>query len=329
MAHVAKWKIEKVEELKTKIQSKRVVGVVNIAGLPSPQLQQMRKNLRGKAEIVVSRNAILSHALEKSGKSNVSKLAEYIQAQTGLILSNENPFKLYKYLEATKTKAPAKGGEIAPEDIIIKAMETPFKPGPIVSELQKAGLAAAIEGGKVVIKKDKVLVKAGEVITKENAQLLAKLGITPLTIGLDLRAVLEEGIVYPKESLAISQEEILGQFVTASIRARQFAVQIAYITRETVSPILAKGFRQGIAIVTRTGYPARGAIEHLIRKAHMDMLAVAALVPEVAGDVLKNVAVVQPTSSGVHGAGEGSEQKEEKKEPKEEDVAAGLSSLFG
>ncbi|MCX8174130.1 MAG: 50S ribosomal protein L10 [Thermoplasmata archaeon] len=330
MAHVAKWKLERVEELKNKILANKVVGIVNISGLPSPQLQMMRKNLRGKAEIIVTRNAIISRALEKTGKPNISKLSEYIRTQSALIVSNENPFKLYRSLEGTKTKAPAKGGEIAPEDIIIKAMETPFKPGPIVSELQKAGLAAAIEGGKVVIKKDKLLVKAGEVITRDQAQLLTKLGITPITLGLDLQAVFEDGIVYPRDSLGISQEEILGQFVRGSIHAQQLAMKIGYLTRETVRPLLAKGFREGIALVVKTGYPAKGAIEHLLRKGYMDMLVLAAVAPEAAGDAVKNV--IAQTSRPQTPRAEQKEQKaEEKKDekPKEEDVAAGLSSLFG
>lgn len=326
MAHVAKWKLEKVEELKNKILANKVVGIVNITGLPSPQLQLIRKNLRGKAEIIVTRNAIISRALEKAGKPNITKLSDYIQTQSALILSNENPFKLYKALEATKTKAPAKGGEIAPEDIVIKAMETPFKPGPIVSELQKAGLAAAIEGGKVVIKKDKLLVKAGEVITREQAQLLTKLGIMPITLGLDLRAVFEDGFVYPKDALAISQEEVLAQFVRGSINALQLALRICYITRETIQPLLVKGLRECIALVVKTGYPARGAIEHLIRKAYMDMLAIAALAPEAAGEVAKYLKASQ--SSPKSSEAEKKEEKVEEK-PKEEDVAAGLSSLFG
>ncbi|MEM3445565.1 MAG: 50S ribosomal protein L10 [Thermoplasmata archaeon] len=327
MAHVAKWKLEKVEELKEKILANKVVGIVNITGLPSPQLQQMRKSLRGKAEIIVTRNAIISRALEKTGKPNISKLADYIRTQSALIISNENPFKLYKALEATKTKAPAKGGEIAPEDIIIRAMETPFKPGPIVSELQKAGLAAAIEGGKVVIKKDKLLVKAGEVITKEQAQLLTKLGITPITLGLDLRAVFEDGLVYPREALAVSQEEILGQFVRGSIHAQQLALKIGYITRETVRPLLIKGLREATALVLKSGYPAKAVIEHLLRKAYLDMLAIAVLAPEAAGDVVKNVAGKPSTHPSPEKKEEKAEEKEEK--PKEEDVAAGLSSLFG
>jgi len=327
MAHVAKWKIEKVAELKNKITESKVVGIVNIAGLPSPQFQQMRKNLRGKAEIIVTRNAIISHALEASGKPNITKLSDYIQRQTALILSNENPFKLYRSLESIKTKAPAKGGEIAPEDIVIKAMETPFKPGPIVSELQKAGLAAAIEGGKVVIKKDKLLVKAGEVITREHAQLLSKLGITPLTVGLDIQAVFEDGIIFPKESLGISQEQMLSQLALGSVHGQHLAMEIGYITPATVKPLLGKALRQGIALVTKSGYPAKGAIEHLIRKAYADMLAIAAVAPEAAGDSVRRAVTTTSQAQTAEEPVKAEEKKEEK--PKEEDVAAGLSSLFG
>ena len=58
---------------------------------------------------------------------------------------------------------------------MIKQGDTSFKPGPIVGELQKVGIPAAIESGKVVIKSDKLLVKEGETISAEVAQMLTKL----------------------------------------------------------------------------------------------------------------------------------------------------------
>ena len=53
----------------------------------------------------------------------------------------------------------AKAGETAPEDIVIEKGPTSFKPGPIVGELQQAGIPAAIEGGKVRIRETKTVVK--------------------------------------------------------------------------------------------------------------------------------------------------------------------------
>ena len=77
---------------------------------------------------------------------------------------------------------------------ILRAVGAVFKPGPVVGEFQKAGLPAAIEKGKVVIKSDKVLVKSGGQITRDQAQALTKLEIYPMTVGLDLRAAYEEGL---------------------------------------------------------------------------------------------------------------------------------------
>src|SRR5207249_432728 len=76
------------------------------------------------------------------------QLRETIQGQTAVVTADINPFRLFKELEATKTRAPARGGEVAPEDLWVRAGETPFKPGPVVGELQKAGIPAAIERGK-------------------------------------------------------------------------------------------------------------------------------------------------------------------------------------
>ncbi|NIP34765.1 MAG: 50S ribosomal protein L10, partial [Thermoplasmata archaeon] len=95
---------------------------------------------------------------------------------------------LYKMMERTKTPSPAKGGELAPNDIVIKAGDTNFKPGPVVREFQKVGIPAAIERGKVVVKKDAVLVKEGEPIPKDLATVLPRLDILPLELGLDLKA---------------------------------------------------------------------------------------------------------------------------------------------
>jgi large subunit ribosomal protein L10 len=42
MIHVATWKKDEVKDLVNIINSKPVVGLVNITDIPSPQIQQMR-----------------------------------------------------------------------------------------------------------------------------------------------------------------------------------------------------------------------------------------------------------------------------------------------
>ncbi|MCJ7463342.1 MAG: 50S ribosomal protein L10, partial [Thermoplasmata archaeon] len=213
MAHVAGWKKDAVTDLAKQISKSKVVGIINVHGVPAPAFQTMRTNLRGKAEITMLKNTLLKIALQQAGKDKkgLDMLAASVDGQCAVVTSELNPFRLFKQLDSTKTKMPARGGEVAPDDIEIKAGETPFKPGPVVGELQKAGLPAAIEQGKVVIKKDKLLVKKGDKIPRDVALVLSKLEIYPLTVGLDLSAVFEDGMIYKKDVLAVDDAMVLSQ----------------------------------------------------------------------------------------------------------------------
>ena len=44
-AHVADWKKDEVKELTNLFTKNRVVRIIEIGGIPAPQMQQMRKNL--------------------------------------------------------------------------------------------------------------------------------------------------------------------------------------------------------------------------------------------------------------------------------------------
>ena len=49
MAHVAPRKVEVVKTLVQDFERSPVVGIVNIRGIPAPQIQAMRKKLSGRA----------------------------------------------------------------------------------------------------------------------------------------------------------------------------------------------------------------------------------------------------------------------------------------
>ena len=339
MAHVAEWKKKYVDDLVSKILSKPVVGVVNIHGIPAKQMQEMRKNIRGMMILKGSKNTLIKLAFERAaeqGKTGVDGLVDYIDGQCAIVATDLNPFKLYKQFEATMTATPAKGGETAPEDIWVKKGETPFKPGPMVSEFQRAGLPAAIDKGKIVIRKDTLLVKKGEVILREVANALTKLEIFPLTVGMDLRAAYEDGTVFDRDSLNVDAEQFIAQLKLASMQALNLAVFAGYPTKQTIVPLIQKAFNQALALSVSTGYPTPDSIVMLLSKAMAQMLALASLLdpealdPEIR-DTLSSTPAAPPASTG----GEKKEEEtpepeeEEEEEVSEEDAAAGLGALFG
>ncbi len=265
----AQWKLKEVEELKKLISSHQVVGIVGIRGIPAPQMQEMRARLRGKAILRVSKNSLIERALE----NGTSKLKEFIEGETGIIVSNMNPFKLYREIEKMRMKAPAKGGEIAPEDIVVKKGDTPFKPGPIVGELQKVGIPAAIREGKVVIEKDVVLVKKGERISPDIAKVLNRLDIKPIEIGLKVYALFEDGVIYTPDILAVDVEKVKKDFEEASRRALILAIEIAYPTKETIEAILQKAYRNAYMLALESNIYTKETIEEFIRRAYLQAKA--------------------------------------------------------
>ncbi|NIP36772.1 MAG: 50S ribosomal protein L10, partial [Thermoplasmata archaeon] len=112
MTDVAPWKVEKVEELTIAIAESPVVGIVNIHGIPAKQFSKMRARLRGTVGLHVSKVTLIHRAIDKASESRpgLEGLKEVITGQVGVVTTQENPFKLYKMMERTKTPSPAKGG---------------------------------------------------------------------------------------------------------------------------------------------------------------------------------------------------------------------------
>ncbi|MCK5024156.1 MAG: 50S ribosomal protein L10 [Thermoplasmata archaeon] len=334
----ATWKQDYVADLKKVIEASPVIGIVNVTGIPAPQLQKMRASLRGKMTLLVAKNNLLLLALNEldKDKAGVAGLIDLIDGQCAIVGSTDNPFKLYKVMEATKTASPAKGGELAPDDIDIKAGETPFKPGPIVGDLQQAGIPAAIEGGKVVIKKSKTLVKAGEPIPVNMAQMLTKLEIFPMTVGMDLRGVFEEGLVFKSDVLAIDEEQFMGDLMGTISGAFSLACQIGYTTPLTIRPLLTKGSSEAMNVAIFAEITNKDTIEKLLGMAGGKMMALASQVPDALDDELKEkmgaasaaAAVAAPVSKPDDDKKK-DEPEDEEEEVSEEDAAAGLGALFG
>ena len=277
--HLPPWKRKEVEEIKADAGKYTLVGLVDMYGIPASQLQQIRRNLRSKAKIKVTRNTLIRCAFDEVG-GPVAELKPHISGHSALIFTNENPFRLFKTLEKTKTKMAAKPGETAPADIVVEKGPTSFKPGPIVGELQQAGIPAAIEAGKVKIRETRTVVRKGEVISAKLADVLAKLGIKPMDVGLSLQAALFEGSVYEPSVLAIDEEQVLSQLQKASLQAFNLSVNAVIPTRDTAVPIVEKAAREARALAIDAGVYSKDVIDAIIGKAYRESAALMSVTGE-------------------------------------------------
>lgn len=263
-------RLARVEELSETILARPVTALVGVRGVPAAALQRMRRELRGKNRpIVVAPNTAIRHALERAGtkRPELAPLLAEVNDQTALLAAEGNPFALYQEFVRTRSPTPARGGEVAPSDILVPAQTTSFKPGPIVGELQHAGFPAMIEKGKVVLKKDTLIVKAGQVISRDVATMLTRLEIFPLEVGLTLRAVVEGGTFYPARVLAVDLDAQRAELGRAAHLALGVALELGYATPATVPRLLSRGHRRALALAIAAGYPTPETITPLFAQA--------------------------------------------------------------
>lgn len=256
-------KKKEVESLKSLMAKNRVISVGDIASLPSKQFQDIRKSLRGKVAIRVTKKRLIRKAIESLNEKDIKPLEKYLNnTMPVLLFTNEDPFKLYKLLKKSKSSAAAKPGQIAPRDLVVLAGPTPFPPGPIIGELGQLGIVASVENGKVVVKKDKVLAKEGDVISGKAASLLAKLGVEPMEIGLNLKVVYDNGILYEKSVLDIDETKLLNDIKLAHQRALSLALKVNYLSKETIKLFISKAALQARAL----GSILNPKIDEIIKK---------------------------------------------------------------
>jgi len=330
MAHVAKWKKDMVQELVDNMVHSHVVGIVDLRGIPAAQMITMRAGLSGKAKVNMTRNTLMDLAITEAAKQRpgLEQLKPIVDGQCAIVTSDINPFKLFRQMEATKTSAPAKPGDIAPEDIMVKAGDTPFKPGPIIGELQKAGIPAAIESGKIIIKKDKVLVPKGEPVPDEVAKVLAKLEILPMTVGMDLRAVFEDGVLYGKDVLNVPADHYTNLLGLAARNALGLSLSIAYVTPQTITPLLSKAYREAMALSVASVFPTKDSIGAILAKADAQMMTLASITGLEDDRIKSKKAAVPVAPVNEPKPTEAKKKDEEEEKVSEADAAAGLSSLF-
>jgi len=335
--HLPRWKKEEVDAIKRGVEEHTLVGVVDMYGIPASQVQHIRRNLRGTATVKMARNTLIEHALTELGGS-VEALKEHAEGQSALIFTDENPFKLFKLLEKTKTKMAAKPGETAPEDVVVPKGPTSFKPGPIVGELQQVGIPAAIEGGKVKIRETKTVVKKGEVISKKVADALVKLGIKPMDVGLVLQAAYYRNTVFTPDLLAIDEEAYANNIALAARQAFNLSVNAAIPTPTTIGAIIGRAVREARSVGVEAPIYEKDIADLIIGRAQREMLVVALAAQdhgfELDEATLKaasaaTAAVPAAAPAAVEAKPEEEETEEEKKEEEEESGMAGLGALFG
>lgn len=225
-----------VEEIIKIFNEYPTIGFIDFYNLPTQKYKEIKKKL-SEIKIKFFKKSLVIKALERLGKQDLIK---YMPNQVGILYSYRNCFEIYREINKLVSYRAAKEGDIAEEDIIIKPMITNIPAGPAISEFQVLKFDVGIEGGKIAIKKEKLLVRKGEKINLKVASILQKLGIRPIKVKLNVLAMYDGKTLYPKEILEMDEKYYIEEILKAFSFANEISKKIGYYTKYNIREFLIR-----------------------------------------------------------------------------------------
>ena len=182
---------------------------VDTEKINSNQFKKCRKALGKNSILVLGKNKIVKKVLKSNVKKNpeLEKLMPYLKGNIGFIFTTISPIDVKKILIENQEPAPAKAGQIAPDDVIIPAGLTGITPDG-TSLFQALNIQTKISKGLIEIQNPVKIITKGQLIGNSEVILLQKLNITPFSYKLDIKLIFENKCCIKPEILDISSEEI-------------------------------------------------------------------------------------------------------------------------
>lgn len=248
-----------------------VIAAADLNKVRSSQIHELRRRLRDRVAMLVTKNNLLRKAVEFSDFRD-TRVGEFVKDLTGsniLLFTDTNPFSLILLLEKSKVRVPAKSGDIATGEIVISAGNTGLPPGPVISEFGEVKVPTKIEGGSIWVSKDTVVARKGDLITPKMASVLSKLGLKPMEAGLTLVRAYDNGTILGSNDLSLDLTAYRKDLTQALSNAFSLSIEAGYVTPEIAPRILGRALRQALSVAAEAGYLGSGTIEHVLQRAVM------------------------------------------------------------
>ncbi len=317
---IPEWKLEEVNHLVDLFKNNKNIAVIEVANINDTQIQIIRKILRGKAILRMSKKSLQTRAIEQykkvSKKKNLDELENNIPGQSSLVFTDMNIFELKRIFEENIWMVPAKPDEITPVDIVVPAGDTGLPTGQVISELNMTlRLPTLIKNDTIWIREDKRTHKAGDLVTVKQAAVLKKLGVVPMESLIKIYFAWSDGEIMSNELLYMDMEEFQQEIASCYIAAQRLAVELEIIDDEIIEPLMQKGYREALALLFETPIFVEEMTDEYIRKAVVNANIMNAMI--LGEDIPTQIAEKVPEKKGAPEPDEDSD-----------DEISGIGSLF-
>lgn len=244
-------KEEYFEKLKTYLETYSKCFVVTVDNVGSKQLQDTRRELRGKAEVLMGKNTMMRKCIRDYVDANpgspVEQLIEQCRGNVGFVFTNNDLGGIRETLESNTRPAPARVGSVAPTSVIVPKGPTGCDPGQ-TAFFQTLQIGTKITRGQIEITNDIQLINEGEKVTASQAALLQKLNIEPFTYGVTLKSVYDNGSLFDAKVLDITDEVLTAKFGEALKKLAALSLALGVATQASVPHSIANAFKAILAV---------------------------------------------------------------------------------
>jgi len=308
----------KLIDLLNKFSKILLVGADNVG---SNHMQSIRRNLRGKAEILMGKNTMIRKAIKGQLSKNpqLECLLPHIAGNVGFVFTNEDLKEIRDQIKNDTLSAPARVGSIAPVDVFIPAGNTTLDPAQ-TSFMQALNVATRINKGVIEILNTVHLIKKGEKVGGSESTLLQKLEIKPFFYGLLPVMVYQGGNIFNPDLLDITDDQILAKFSLGVQRLAALSLQTHIPSAAAVPHYFAHAYQNIVAISIATDYTFERVAS--LKQLLSDPEALAAAAAAASSSAPETKEVTKEEKAPVQ------EEKKEAPPPEEEDDDAGFGGLF-
>uniref|UniRef100_UPI003D30D801 Large ribosomal subunit protein uL10 n=1 Tax=Saccharomyces cerevisiae TaxID=4932 RepID=UPI003D30D801 len=254
MGGIREKKAEYFAKLREYLEEYKSLFVVGVDNVSSQQMHEVRKELRGRAVVLMGKNTMVRRAIRGflSDLPDFEKLLPFVKGNVGFVFTNEPLTEIKNVIVSNRVAAPAGLTVVQVYDIWVRANGQVF-PGK-TSFFQALGVPTKIARGTIEIVSDVKVVDAGNKVGQSEASLLNLLNISPFTFGLTVVQVYDNGQVFPSSILDITDEELVSHFVSAVSTIASISLAIGYPTLPSVGHTLINNYKDLLAVAIAASY---------------------------------------------------------------------------
>ena len=290
----------------------------NVDNVQSQQMHNIRKELRGKGEILMGKNTLMRKVIKDRAEAEEAseldkdlyqKVVEQgsLVGNLGILFTNEEFDIIQDIIKNNRIQAPARVGSIAPLDVVIPAGNTGLEPG-TTSFFQALQLNTKIVKGAVEIVTEKKVLSVGDKVDNSTAVLLQKLKVKPFFYGLQISNIFDNGEVYGPDVLELKEDFFLSTVQTCIKNLTCISLESGITTPSALPHVISAGFKNmlSICLATDLTFEDYGAAEMI--------------------DAIKSgkVAAAPAAAQSATGVAAPAAQEEEQADEEDEDMGLGL-----